>query len=171
MYLCGYEHAALIPVNYTRPVIVLGPMKDRINDDLISEFPSKFGSCVPREFHINTLQQLHFMMLMHQIDAVAVYNWSDMTLMSANLSLFDLNFHWETLFPCICKILRHNATTARLRGGWQRLSLHVLQRAHGARDSGTQVHRSGTVQQPPVWNQHSVCQRGRRQGEASDDGR
>uniref|UniRef100_A0A8D3D533 Disks large homolog 1 n=1 Tax=Scophthalmus maximus TaxID=52904 RepID=A0A8D3D533_SCOMX len=34
-------------VNYTRPVIVLGPMKDRINDDLISEFPDKFGSCVP----------------------------------------------------------------------------------------------------------------------------
>uniref|UniRef100_A0A2K6E6J5 Disks large homolog 1 n=1 Tax=Macaca nemestrina TaxID=9545 RepID=A0A2K6E6J5_MACNE len=34
-------------VNYTRPVIILGPMKDRINDDLISEFPDKFGSCVP----------------------------------------------------------------------------------------------------------------------------
>uniref|UniRef100_F7CD86 Disks large homolog 1 n=1 Tax=Callithrix jacchus TaxID=9483 RepID=F7CD86_CALJA len=33
--------------NYTRPVIILGPMKDRINDDLISEFPDKFGSCVP----------------------------------------------------------------------------------------------------------------------------
>lgn len=37
-------------VNYTRPVIILGPMKDRINDDLISEFPDKFGSCVPREY-------------------------------------------------------------------------------------------------------------------------
>lgn len=36
-------------VHYTRPVIILGPMKDRINDDLISEFPHKFGSCVPRE--------------------------------------------------------------------------------------------------------------------------
>lgn len=38
------------PVHYTRPVIILGPMKDRVNDDLISEFPHKFGSCVPREF-------------------------------------------------------------------------------------------------------------------------
>ena len=38
------------PVNYTRPVIILGPMKDRVNDDLISEFPDKFGSCVPREY-------------------------------------------------------------------------------------------------------------------------
>uniref|UniRef100_A0AAY4B7K3 Discs large homolog 1-like protein n=1 Tax=Denticeps clupeoides TaxID=299321 RepID=A0AAY4B7K3_9TELE len=36
-----------VSVNYTRPVIILGPMKDRINDDLISEFPDKFGSCVP----------------------------------------------------------------------------------------------------------------------------
>ena len=37
-------------VNYARPVIILGPMKDRINDDLISEFPEKFGSCVPRKY-------------------------------------------------------------------------------------------------------------------------
>uniref|UniRef100_A0A2K5PRX0 Discs large MAGUK scaffold protein 3 n=1 Tax=Cebus imitator TaxID=2715852 RepID=A0A2K5PRX0_CEBIM len=34
-------------VHYARPVIILGPMKDRVNDDLISEFPHKFGSCVP----------------------------------------------------------------------------------------------------------------------------
>lgn len=40
-------------VHYTRPVIILGPMKDRVNDDLISEFPHKFGSCVPREFSTN----------------------------------------------------------------------------------------------------------------------
>lgn len=38
-----------LPVHYARPVIILGPMKDRINDDLISEFPDKFGSCVPRK--------------------------------------------------------------------------------------------------------------------------
>lgn len=41
-------------VHYTRPVIILGPMKDRVNDDLISEFPHKFGSCVPREFMATT---------------------------------------------------------------------------------------------------------------------
>lgn len=40
----------LLPVSYARPVIILGPMKDRINDDLISEFPDKFGSCVPRKY-------------------------------------------------------------------------------------------------------------------------
>uniref|UniRef100_A0A3B3CFN2 Discs, large homolog 2 (Drosophila) n=1 Tax=Oryzias melastigma TaxID=30732 RepID=A0A3B3CFN2_ORYME len=36
-----------ISIDYARPVIILGPMKDRINEDLISEFPDKFGSCVP----------------------------------------------------------------------------------------------------------------------------
>ncbi|XP_053739670.1 discs large homolog 1-like protein isoform X9 [Synchiropus splendidus] len=43
----SYEPVAQQEVNYSRPVIILGPMKDRINDDLISEFPDKFGSCVP----------------------------------------------------------------------------------------------------------------------------
>lgn len=43
-------------VNYARPVIILGPMKDRINDDLISEFPDKFGSCVPRKQFMETEQ-------------------------------------------------------------------------------------------------------------------
>uniref|UniRef100_A0A8D3E319 Discs large homolog 1-like protein n=1 Tax=Scophthalmus maximus TaxID=52904 RepID=A0A8D3E319_SCOMX len=46
-YVLSYEPVVQHEVNYTRPVIVLGPMKDRINDDLISEFPDKFGSCVP----------------------------------------------------------------------------------------------------------------------------
>ncbi|KFR03408.1 Disks large 1, partial [Opisthocomus hoazin] len=48
-YVLSYEPVNQQEVNYTRPVIVLGPMKDRINDDLISEFPDKFGSCVPRK--------------------------------------------------------------------------------------------------------------------------
>ncbi|XP_037919256.1 disks large 1 tumor suppressor protein isoform X3 [Hermetia illucens] len=43
----SYEAVQRLQINYTRPVIVLGPLKDRINDDLISEFPDKFGSCVP----------------------------------------------------------------------------------------------------------------------------
>ena len=25
----------------------MGPLKDRVNDELISEYPDKFGSCVP----------------------------------------------------------------------------------------------------------------------------
>ncbi|XP_048696878.1 disks large homolog 2 isoform X9 [Lepidochelys kempii] len=45
--ILSYEPVTRQEINYTRPVIILGPMKDRLNDDLISEFPDKFGSCVP----------------------------------------------------------------------------------------------------------------------------
>ena len=37
----------------------IGPLKDRINDELISEYPDRFGSCVPhttrprRQFEVN----------------------------------------------------------------------------------------------------------------------
>ncbi|XP_069046125.1 disks large homolog 2 isoform X11 [Lepisosteus oculatus] len=48
--ILSYEPVIRQEINYTRPVIILGPMKDRINDDLISEFPDKFGSCVPPNF-------------------------------------------------------------------------------------------------------------------------
>ncbi|XP_056262278.1 disks large homolog 2 isoform X15 [Pseudoliparis swirei] len=46
-FILSYEPVMRQEINYARPVIILGPMKDRINDDLISEFPDKFGSCVP----------------------------------------------------------------------------------------------------------------------------
>uniref|UniRef100_A0A3P9LX19 Disks large homolog 1 n=1 Tax=Oryzias latipes TaxID=8090 RepID=A0A3P9LX19_ORYLA len=64
--LLTYQPVMQQEVNYTRPVIVLGPMKDRINDDLISEFPSKFGSCVPhttrprRDYEVDG-RDYHFM--------------------------------------------------------------------------------------------------------------
>ncbi|XP_063288332.1 disks large homolog 3 isoform X5 [Pelobates fuscus] len=45
--ILSYEPVTRQEIHYTRPVIILGPLKDRVNDDLISEFPHKFGSCVP----------------------------------------------------------------------------------------------------------------------------
>lgn len=39
-----------ISVNYVRPVIILGALKDRINDELVTRNPDRFSSCVPREF-------------------------------------------------------------------------------------------------------------------------
>ncbi|KAG8147524.1 hypothetical protein E2320_023053, partial [Naja naja] len=45
----SYETVVQMEVHYARPIIILGPTKDRVNDDLLSEFPDKFGSCVPRE--------------------------------------------------------------------------------------------------------------------------
>ncbi|XP_063305901.1 disks large homolog 4 isoform X1 [Pelobates fuscus] len=43
----SYETVVHMEVHYARPIIILGPGKDRVNDDLLSEFPDKFGSCVP----------------------------------------------------------------------------------------------------------------------------
>ncbi|XP_053682323.1 disks large 1 tumor suppressor protein isoform X1 [Sabethes cyaneus] len=45
--ILSYESVQRLQIGYTRPVIILGPLKDRINDDLISEYPNQFGSCVP----------------------------------------------------------------------------------------------------------------------------
>lgn len=57
----SYEAVQQMQITYTRPVIILGPLKDRINDDLISEFPDNFGSCVPRKIFTDLfLVFLHF---------------------------------------------------------------------------------------------------------------
>ncbi|KAJ8031209.1 Disks large-like 1 [Holothuria leucospilota] len=45
--ILSYELVVQQEVQYVRPIIILGPGKDRINDDLISEMPEQFGSCVP----------------------------------------------------------------------------------------------------------------------------
>ena len=45
--ILSYEIVEQTNINYQRPIIILGPLKDRINDDLISEYPDRFGSCVP----------------------------------------------------------------------------------------------------------------------------
>lgn len=72
---------------------------------------------------------------------------------------------------CTCdRTARHDAAAPRLRGGRQGLPLHVLQGADGERDPGAQVHRGWPVQQPPVRNQHTVRQGGRRQGESRPQG-
>lgn len=46
-HVLSYEPVQHVEASYCRPVIVLGPLKDRINDDLISQYPEDFGSCVP----------------------------------------------------------------------------------------------------------------------------
>ncbi|XP_075338643.1 discs large homolog 1-like protein isoform X14 [Odontesthes bonariensis] len=72
-YVLSYEPVVQQEVNYTRPVIILGPMKDRINDDLISEFPDKFGSCVPhttrpkRDYEVDG-RDYHFMVSREQME-------------------------------------------------------------------------------------------------------
>uniref|UniRef100_A0A915HF84 Uncharacterized protein n=1 Tax=Romanomermis culicivorax TaxID=13658 RepID=A0A915HF84_ROMCU len=45
--ILSYEVVEEQRLNYVRPVVILGPLKDRINDDLLSQYPERFGSCVP----------------------------------------------------------------------------------------------------------------------------
>ncbi|CAF91058.1 unnamed protein product, partial [Tetraodon nigroviridis] len=72
-YVLSYEPVLQQEVSYTRPVIVLGPMKDRVNDDLISEFPDKFGSCVPhttrpkRDYEVDG-RDYHFVVSREQME-------------------------------------------------------------------------------------------------------
>uniref|UniRef100_A0A8C7IJV4 Discs, large homolog 2 (Drosophila) n=1 Tax=Oncorhynchus kisutch TaxID=8019 RepID=A0A8C7IJV4_ONCKI len=71
--ILSYEPVIRHEINYTRPVIILGPMKDRINDDLISEYPDKFGSCVPhttrsrRDYEVDG-RDYHFVMSREQME-------------------------------------------------------------------------------------------------------
>ncbi|XP_028277818.1 disks large homolog 2 isoform X7 [Parambassis ranga] len=71
--ILSYEPVMRHEINYARPVIILGPMKDRINDDLISEFPDKFGSCVPhttrpkRDYEVDG-RDYHFVMSREQME-------------------------------------------------------------------------------------------------------
>uniref|UniRef100_A0A6A7FW24 Disks large 1 tumor suppressor protein-like isoform X2 n=2 Tax=Hirondellea gigas TaxID=1518452 RepID=A0A6A7FW24_9CRUS len=69
----SYEGVQQVSVSYTRPVVLLGPLKDRINDDLIAEFPDKFGSCVPhttrprREYEVDG-RDYHFVTSREQME-------------------------------------------------------------------------------------------------------
>ncbi|XP_076024659.1 disks large homolog 4 [Genypterus blacodes] len=69
----SYETVAQVEVHYARPIIILGPVKDRINDDLLSEFPDKFGSCVPhttrpkREYEVDG-RDYHFVSSREQME-------------------------------------------------------------------------------------------------------
>ncbi|KAF3706807.1 Disks large -like protein 2 Postsynaptic density protein 93 [Channa argus] len=71
--ILSYESVIRQEISYARPVIILGPMKDRINDDLISEFPEKFGSCVPhttrqkRDYEVDG-RDYHFVMSREQME-------------------------------------------------------------------------------------------------------
>ncbi|XP_022601469.1 disks large homolog 2 isoform X2 [Seriola dumerili] len=71
--ILSYEPVMRQEITYARPIIILGPMKDRINDDLISEFPDKFGSCVPhttrpkRDYEVDG-RDYHFVMSREQME-------------------------------------------------------------------------------------------------------
>ncbi|XP_074605654.1 MAGUK family member discs large 1 isoform X3 [Brevipalpus obovatus] len=69
----SYEPVTQQEINYRRPVIILGPMKDKINDDLITDYPDRFLSCVPhttrppREHEVNG-RDYHFVASREQME-------------------------------------------------------------------------------------------------------
>lgn len=145
-------------VNYTRPVIILGLMKDRVNDDLISEFPDKFGSCVPRESHRFIIKCTGTRVqgtLTHWIHVIYTQRSPGHKRRSGSGFVFHLSV-----------LSRHDSAAARLRSGWSGLSLHVVPRADGTGDSRAQVYRGWAVQQPSVRDQYPVGQGGRRKGQS-----
>ena len=48
-WILSYEAIAEQDINYMRPIVILGPLKDRIMEDLVGDYPEKFGVCIPRE--------------------------------------------------------------------------------------------------------------------------
>ncbi|KAJ8687974.1 hypothetical protein QAD02_023769 [Eretmocerus hayati] len=69
----SYEAVQRVSIQYTRPIIIVGPLKDRINEDLISEFPDKFDSCIPhttrskREYEVDG-RDYHFVASREQME-------------------------------------------------------------------------------------------------------
>ncbi|XP_014210813.1 disks large 1 tumor suppressor protein-like isoform X1 [Copidosoma floridanum] len=69
----SYEAVQRVTIQYTRPIIIVGPLKDRINEDLISEFPDRFDSCIPhttrskREYEVDG-RDYHFVASREQME-------------------------------------------------------------------------------------------------------
>ncbi|ESO09358.1 hypothetical protein HELRODRAFT_73781, partial [Helobdella robusta] len=69
----SYEPMVQKEVDYARPVIILGPLKDQINDDLLSEYPQFFENCIPhttrprREDEVNG-RDYHFVSSREQME-------------------------------------------------------------------------------------------------------
>ena len=80
----SYEAVKRLQVKYTRPIIIVGPLKDRINEDLISEFPDKFDSCIPRKFTSKyKFSKYHFYFYLHY------YNFFSIVLHILSHSLYS----------------------------------------------------------------------------------
>ena len=48
-WILSYEAITEQDINYMRPIVILGPKKDQIMEDLVQDYPSRFGVCIPRK--------------------------------------------------------------------------------------------------------------------------
>ncbi|CAH8556771.1 unnamed protein product [Dicrocoelium dendriticum] len=46
-FVLSYIPVTAVQLSFARPVVILGSMKDRISDDLLNEYPDRFGTAVP----------------------------------------------------------------------------------------------------------------------------
>jgi len=46
-WILSYEAVKKTSLDYVRPIVILGPMKDRIMEDLIQDHSDRFGVCIP----------------------------------------------------------------------------------------------------------------------------
>ena len=48
-WILSYEAITEQDINYMRPIVILGPKKDQIMEDLVQDYPARFGVCIPRK--------------------------------------------------------------------------------------------------------------------------
>ena len=48
-WILSYEAITEQDINYMRPIVILGPKKDQIMEDLVQDYPQRFGVCIPRK--------------------------------------------------------------------------------------------------------------------------
>merc|ERR1711935_36362 len=46
-WILSYEAITEQDINYMRPIVILGPKKDQIMEDLVQDYPARFGVCIP----------------------------------------------------------------------------------------------------------------------------
>ena len=95
-----------VAVKYTRPVIILGPLKDRINDDLISEFPDKFGSCIPRESSsVMVWCMVHCVLSQYSISVASLFDFPEIK-KSIVVRLLSQNVNAGFVFQSVSKLFQ-----------------------------------------------------------------
>ena len=106
-------------------IYILGPLKDRINDELISEYPDRFGSCVPhttrprRQFEVNgrdyhfvesrsameaDIQNHKFIEAGQVISIIIICSTTQFIELNSTVFTIILNVHFSTI--TICTVLR-----------------------------------------------------------------
>lgn len=98
----SYEPVQRLTINYARPVIILGPLKDRINDDLIAEFPDKFGSCVPRKSNPLICCGVHWINLLSSNLQTRHGQSATTRWMAGTITLWRRGSRWSVTSRTIC---------------------------------------------------------------------